>query len=69
MYAIRSYYALGIITEVTVKLIPPPQDKRTLLAYFDDIRTAGTAVSKIIAAKIIPATLEIMDKMTINCVA
>ena len=41
---------------------------RSYYAYFDDIRTAGTAVSKIIAAKIIPATLEIMDKMTINCV-
>ena len=52
----------------TVKLIPPPQDKRTFLAYFDDIRTAGEAVSKIIAAKIIPSTMEIMDKATINCV-
>ncbi|MBE0575459.1 MAG: FAD-binding protein [Desulfuromonadales bacterium] len=59
---------LGIITEVTVKLIPPPQDKRTFLAYFNDIRTAGEAVSKIIAAKIIPSTMEIMDKATINCV-
>jgi len=59
---------LGLITEVTVKLIPPPQAKRTFLAYFDDIRTAGEAVSRIIAARIIPATLEIMDRMTINCV-
>ncbi len=59
---------LGIITEITVKLIPPPQAKRTILAYFDDIRTAGEAVSKIIAAKIIPSTMEIMDKATINCV-
>jgi glycolate oxidase len=59
---------LGIITEVTVKLIPPPKAKRTFLAYFDDIRTAGAAVSKIIAAKIIPSTMEIMDKATINCV-
>ncbi|OHE27950.1 MAG: glycolate oxidase subunit GlcD [Syntrophus sp. RIFOXYC2_FULL_54_9] len=59
---------LGIITEVTVRLITPPQDKRTLLAYFRDIRTAGEAVSRIIAARIIPATLEIMDRMTINCV-
>jgi glycolate oxidase len=59
---------LAIITEITVKLIPPPQDKRTLLAYFDDIRIAGAAVSKIIAAKIIPSTMEIMDKATINCV-
>lgn len=59
---------LGIITEITVKLIPPPQDKRTFLAYFDNIRIAGAAVSKIIAAKIIPSTMEIMDKATINCV-
>ncbi len=59
---------LGIITEATVRLITPPQDKRTFLAYFRDIRTAGEAVSRIIAGRIIPATLEIMDKMTINCV-
>jgi len=65
---IGSEGTLAIITEVTVKLIPPPQAKRTFLAYFDDIRVAGEAVSRIIAAKIIPATLEIMDKTTINCV-
>ncbi len=59
---------LGIITEVTVRLIPPPKTKQTLLAYFRDIRTAGDAVSRIIAAQIIPATLEIMDHTTINCV-
>ncbi|MBW6511665.1 MAG: FAD-binding protein [Desulfuromonadaceae bacterium] len=59
---------LGIITEITVKLIPPPQAKRTFLAYFNDMRSAGAAVSRIIAAKIIPATMEIMDRATINCV-
>ena len=59
---------LGIITEITVKLIPPPKDKRTFLAYFDDVSRAGAAVSSIIAAKIIPSTMEIMDKATINCV-
>jgi len=65
---IGSEGTLGIITEITVNLTPPPQDKRTFLAYFDDIRTAGKAVSSIIAAKIIPSTMEIMDKATINCV-
>lgn len=59
---------LGIVTEITVSLIPPPQAKKTMLAYFDTMPAAGNAVSKIIAAKIIPATLEIMDKATINCV-
>src|SRR6056297_746618 len=50
---------LGIITEATFSLIPPPQAKRTLLAYFKDTRTAGLAVANIIAAKIIPSTMEI----------
>lgn len=65
---IGSEGTLGIITEITVKLIPPPQDKRTFLAYFDNVQVAGKAVSQIIAAKIIPSTMEIMDKTTINCV-
>ncbi len=65
---ISSEGTLAIITEVTLKLIPPPQAKQTMLAYFDDIKTAGKAVSDIIAAKIIPSTMEIMDKTTINCV-
>lgn len=59
---------LGIVTEITFRLITPPKDKRTFLAYLQDIRTAGDAVSQIIAAHIIPSTLEIMDKTTINCV-
>lgn len=65
---ISSEGTLAVITEVTLRLIPPPQTKQTLLAYFDDIKTAGKAVSEIIAAKIIPSTMEIMDKTTINCV-
>ncbi|MCD6581430.1 MAG: FAD-binding protein [Desulfuromusa sp.] len=65
---ISSEGTLAVITEVTFRLIPPPQAKQTLLAYFDDIKTAGKAVSEIIAAKIIPSTMEIMDKTTINCV-
>jgi len=65
---ISSEGTLAIITEVTFRLIPPPQTNQTMLAYFDDIETAGKAVSEIIAAKIIPSTMEIMDKTTINCV-
>ena len=65
---IGSEGTLAILTEITVKLIPPPQTKQTLLAYFDDMRTAGQAVSGIIAAKVIPSTMEIMDRATINCV-
>ena len=65
---ISSEGTLAIITEITFRLIPPPQMSQTMLAYFNNIETAGKAVSEIIAAKIIPSTMEIMDKTTINCV-
>ncbi len=53
---------LAVITEVTVKLVPKPQLARCIMASFDDIRRAGDAVAAIIAAGIIPAGLEMMDK-------
>ena len=52
---------LGVITEVTVKLLPKPQTAQAILAAFDDIEKAGQAVASIIAAGIIPAGLEMMD--------
>jgi len=57
---------LAVTTEVTVKLVPRPQLARCIMASFDDIRKAGDAVAAVIAAGIIPAGLEMMDKpMTI----
>jgi glycolate oxidase len=53
---------LAITTEVTVKLIPKPQLARCIMASFDDLREAGDAVAAVIAAGIIPAGLEMMDK-------
>nr|WP_297353473.1 FAD-linked oxidase C-terminal domain-containing protein [uncultured Caldimonas sp.] len=53
---------LGVVTEVTVKLVPKPQLARCIMASFDDIRKAGDAVANVIAAGIIPAGLEMMDK-------
>ena len=53
---------LAVITEVTVKLVPKPQLARCIMASFGDIRQAGDAVARIIAAGIIPAGLEMMDK-------
>jgi glycolate oxidase len=53
---------LAVITEVTVKLIPMPQVARCIMASFADIRHAGDAVANVIAAGIIPAGLEMMDK-------
>ncbi len=57
---------LAVTTEVTVRLIPKPQLARCIMASFDDLRKAGDAVAAVIAAGIIPAGLEMMDKpMTI----
>ncbi len=53
---------LAITTEVTVKLVPKPLLARCIMASFDDIRKAGDAVAQVIAAGIIPAGLEMMDK-------
>ena len=53
---------LAVTTEVTVKLTPKPQLARCIMASFDDLRKAGDAVAAVIAAGIIPAGLEMMDK-------
>jgi len=53
---------LAVLTEVTVKLVPRPLLARCIMASFDDIRKAGDAVAAVIAAGIIPAGLEMMDK-------
>ncbi len=53
---------LGIVTEVTVKLIPKPAAARVIMASFDDVVTGGNAVADVIAAGIIPAGLEMMDQ-------
>ena len=57
---------LGVIVEVTVKLLPKPERAQVLLAAFDDVVKAGEAVGNIIAAGIIPAGLEMMDKLAIK---
>ncbi len=57
---------LGIIVEVTVKLLPVPERAQVMLAAFDDIAKAGAAVGNIIAAGIIPAGLEMMDHLAIQ---
>jgi glycolate oxidase len=53
---------LAVAIEVTVKLVPKPQLARCIMASFDDVRKAGDAVAAVIAAGIIPAGLEMMDK-------
>jgi glycolate oxidase len=65
---IGSEGTLGIITEVLLKLVPKPAARRTMLALFDRIEDAADTVSAIIAARIIPCTLEFLDRTTAQCV-
>ena len=57
---------LGVVVEVTVKLLPIPQRAQVALAAFDDVEAAGRAVADIIAAGILPAGLEMMDNPSIR---
>lgn len=59
---------LGIITQLTIKLLPLPEGKKTMLVLFDSIDGAAQAVSTIVGGRIIPTTLEFMDARTIECV-
>ena len=60
--AVGSEGMLFVVTEVTVKLLPKPQCARVIMASFDDVEKAGSAVAAIVAAGIIPAGLEMMDR-------
>ncbi|MEZ5501378.1 MAG: FAD-linked oxidase C-terminal domain-containing protein [Halioglobus sp.] len=57
---------LGIVIEVTVRLLPAPEEARVVMAGFDSVEAAGDAVGAIIAAGIIPAGLEMMDRLAIR---
>jgi glycolate oxidase len=59
---------LGIVTEVTVKLVPKPATAQVIMASFDDVVTGGNAVASVIAAGIIPAGLEMMDRTSVRMV-
>ncbi|MCA1318627.1 glycolate oxidase subunit GlcD [Bacillus tianshenii] len=59
---------LCVITEATLKLVPMPETKKTMLALYQDIEAAAKTVSKIISNQIIPATLEFLDQPTLEVV-
>jgi glycolate dehydrogenase FAD-linked subunit len=65
---IGSEGTLGIVTEILLKLLPRPDSRKTLLASFRTLEEAAETVSAIIAAKIIPCTLEFLDQQTIRAV-
>lgn len=59
---------LAVMTDFTFKLIPPPQSAKSMMAIFPDVMSASRTVSAIIAAKVVPCTLEFMDNFTIGAV-
>ncbi|MBP9901584.1 MAG: FAD-binding protein [Verrucomicrobia bacterium] len=72
-YSLRDLFigsegTLGVITKVLLRLIPKPAAKKTLVATYADMGQAAQTVSDIIAAQIIPCTLEFLDRTTIHCV-
>lgn len=58
---------LGVVTKIVVKLIPLPEAKATILALFEKVEDTAEAVSAIIAARIVPSTIEFMDRASIRC--
>jgi glycolate oxidase len=58
---------LGIVTQMTLRLLPLPQGKRTMLALFNALDTASRAVGAIVEAGIVPSALEMMDNLLIRC--
>ncbi len=72
-YSLRDLFigsegTLGVITKVLLRLIPKPQTKKTMVATYAAMDQAAQTVSDIIAAQIIPCTLEFLDRTTIHCV-
>ncbi len=72
-YSLRDLFigsegTLGVITKVLLRLLPRPAAKATLLATFADLEHAAATVSAIIAARLLPCTLEFLDQKTLRCV-
>jgi len=65
---IGSEGTLGIITQILLRLLPKPETQRTAMALFDDIQPAAQVVADIIAARIVPVTLELLDNICIQSV-
>ncbi len=65
---IGSEGTLGVVTKVLLRLIPKPATKKTLVATYMEMDRAAQTVSDIIAAQIVPCTLEFLDRTTIQCV-
>ena len=59
---------LGVVTEILVKLIPAPAARKSMMVIFKDLNKAANVIREVIAAKIIPSTMEIIDNTTIRAI-
>jgi len=59
---------LGVITQITLRLVPLPRHRSTAVAIFPKLDDAGDAVTAVLGSGVLPVTLELMDKLAINCV-
>lgn len=59
---------LGIITEAILKVVPVPETVKTIMVTFNDLDDSAKAVTDIIGSGIIPAAMELMDKLTLNAI-
>lgn len=59
---------LGIVTQATIRLIPKPQEKRVMLAYFDSLEDTSKSVNDIISNLITPSVIDLMDQNTLKTV-
>lgn len=59
---------LGVVTEITVRLVPGPEARQAILGVFDSVDAAAAGVARVIAEKVVPATLELLDAVTIRAV-
>jgi glycolate oxidase len=57
---------LGVSTKIALRVVPKPEDARTLVAFFDDTGSAGDAVTAIVASAIVPGAIEMMDRLSIK---
>jgi len=58
---------LGVVTKIVLKLVPLPETRATMLALFKEVEEAAKTVSAIVAARVVPSTIEFMDKASIKC--
>jgi glycolate dehydrogenase FAD-linked subunit len=57
---------LGVATKITLRVVPAPEEVKTLVAFFPSVREAGDAVSEVVAAGIVPGAIEMMDRLAID---